>query len=197
MIRSARFLDIARQRLDLVIEELAKHAPKRTTYQVSSGASVLYPASELGNYLYKIYNSLFNPKKSTRYIFEALAGRNMRTALEMFAEIVMSPHFDTDKIFATRFKTEPDELQEWAILRILMRKTHIYYKSRSDHTFIANLFDLDEKSNSTSVFLLPILLHRLVKDRKLKGELNIEGYRQVSNIIEEVSNQGYISETEC
>jgi hypothetical protein len=193
MIQPARFLDIARERLNLVIEDLASKAPRRSTYTLSSGAVVEFPASELGEYLVRIYNSLFNPRKKTRYLFESLAGRNMRTALEMFAEIVMSPHFETDKIFATRFKTAPDELDDWMIIRILMKRKYAYYKDR-DGNHINNIFAVNEKSASATVFLLAILLRRLSNDRKTKGELNIEGYRHVSKLIEEVSNQGFIAE---
>ncbi len=193
MIQPARFLDIARERLKLVIEDLATKAPRRSTYTLSNGAVVEFPASELGEYLVRIYNSLFNPRKKTRYLFESLAGRNMRTALEMFAEVIMSPHFETDKIFATRFKTAPDELDDWMIIRILMKRNYAYYKDR-DGNHINNLFAVHEESTSASIFLLAILLHRLSKDRKTKGELNIEGYRHVSKLIEEVSNQGFMAE---
>lgn len=193
MIQPPRFLDVARERLQLVIEEMSKKAPKKVFYTLSNGAHVEFPASELGEYLARIYNSLFNPKKRTRYIFEALAGRNMRTALEMFAEVVMSPHFESDRIFATRFKPEPDELPDWMIVRILMKRNYVYYKDR-DGNYVYNLFATREDSPSASVFLLGILLCRLSADRKRKGELSIEGYRHVCKLIEEVSNQGFLGE---
>ena len=193
MIQPARFLDIARRRLDLVIEALTAKAPKKTIYTLSWSANVECPASDLGKYLYKIYNSVFDPKRKTRYLFEALAGRNMRAALEMFVEIVMSPHFETDKIWATRMKEEPDELPELMLVRILMRRHYQYFQVRQGN-FITNLFDVDRSDERMSLFLLPILLDRLCLDRKKKGELNIEGYRHVEKLIEEMTNQGFLAE---
>ena len=79
----------------------------------------------------------------------------MRTALEMFIEVVMSPHFETDKIWATRHKDDPEELPEWMLIRILMRRNYVYYKERKGN-FIANLFEIDDQSDTTSIFLLSL-----------------------------------------
>ena len=116
----------------------------------------------------------------------------MRDALEMFAEIIVSPHLSDDLIFRTRFMDEKEQLPEYLVLRAIMRTSFQYYTK--EHGFVTNIFDIDVESNSTTLFLLAEILCILDRDRKAKGELGIEGYRHVHEIVEELSTHGFLVE---
>ena len=190
-ISPPRFLDVAKRRLDLVIADLTSEAASKLSYALPNGITVEYPATELGDYLMGVYKSLFNPSRKVRVILEALAGRDVRRALQMFADILMSGHMTDDRIFVARYG-EGVELPEWVVIRILMRTKYQYFMD--EHGYVVNLFDLDEKSSTTNNFLLPEVLAALSRDRKQQGELGIEGYRHVASLIEELASRGYLAE---
>lgn len=191
-ISPPRFLDVAKRRLELIIENITNDAPKRLEYQIPNGIRILYPATDLGVYLIGVYRSLFHPSRRVRMILEALAGRDVRRALQMFAEILMSGHLTDDRIFSTRFGRNEVQLPEWLVIRILMRTKFQYFSE--GHGYVTNLLDVDETSTTTTNFLICEVLDRLAQSRKQQGEMGIEGYRHVEKLIEEMSLLGYLSE---
>ena len=187
-----RFLDVAKRRLELIIEDLTANAPKRLEYHLPNGMRISYPATDLGAYLIGVYRSLFHPSKRIRLVLEALAGRDVRRALQMFAEILMSGHLTDDQIFSARYGQDQVHLPEWLVIRILMRTKYQYFSE--GHGYVTNLLDVDETSSSTTNFLLCEILDRLAQSRKQQGELGIEGYRHVEKLVDEVSLLGYLAE---
>lgn len=187
-----RFLDVAKRRLELIIEDITANAPKRLEYHLPNGVRISYPATDLGAYLMGVYSSLFHPSKRIRLVLEALAGRDVRRALQMFAEILMSGHLTDDRIFSARYGQDQVHLPEWLVIRILMRTKYQYFSE--GHGYVTNLLDVDETSSSTTNFLLCEMLDRLAQSRKQQGELGIEGYRHVEKLVDEVSLLGYLAE---
>jgi len=192
-ISPPRFIDVVKKRLQLVIGDLTERAPKKLSYVLTNNVTVEYPATDLGKYLIGVYKSLFNPTRRVRLILEALAGLNVRNALQMFTDILISGYMRDELIFAARYDDREEvELPEWLVLRILMRTKYRYFTN--DHGYVVNLFDIDESSPTTSNFLLPDILFLLSRDRKKQGELGIEGYRHVGALLEELSMRGYLAE---
>ncbi|MBI5772172.1 MAG: cell division protein ZapE [Verrucomicrobia bacterium] len=191
-ISPPRFLDVAKRRLELIIEDLTANAPKRLEYSLPNGVRISYPATDLGAYLIGVYRSLFHPSKRIRLVLEALAGRDVRRALQMFAEILMSGHLTDDRIFSARYGQDQVHLPEWLVIRILMRTKYQYFSE--GHGYVTNLLDVDETSTTTTNFLLCEALDRLAQSRKQQGELGIEGYRHVEKLVDELSLLGYLAE---
>ena len=191
-IAPPRFLDVAKKRLELIIADLSTSAPKKLSYSLENGMVIEYPATELGTFLIGVYRSLFNPSRRIRLILEALAGNDVREALKMFVDILISGHLADEQIFVARYANEGIRLSESLIIRILMRTKFQYFQE--SHGYVVNLFDIDETSNTTSNFLLTEILTLLATARKKQGELGIEGYRHVDALVETLTPLGYLAE---
>ncbi len=190
-IHAPHFVNVVKKRLELAIEYLTQHSDKRIRYELDSGVHIEYPATSLGRYLFAIYLSLFKPSRKIRLILEALAGRDVRRALEMFADILTSGHLD-DKLIISITQGAKKELSERLIIRVLMRTSHRYYASA--HGYTENVFATPEGSASANNFLLIELLEYLIRHRKSKLSFAIEGYHYVPDLIREGSRLGYTQE---
>ena len=91
-IQPPRFVDVVRNRLSLALGNLSANAEKRQTFALPNGMYVTYPATELGEYLTAIYVTLFQRRRQITGVLEALSGKNVRRALSMFADILVSKH---------------------------------------------------------------------------------------------------------
>ena len=192
-ITPPRFLDVVKRRLELIIDDLAEEVDKRLEFRLPSGAIVRYPSTDLGNFLISFYQALFHPKREIRLVLEALAGRNVRNALQMFADILISGHLTEDKLFLSRVSGGGVNLPERLVIRILMRTKYRYYAD--DHGYISNIYARVQESTTNSPFGIILLLGHLADTRKQRGEMGIEGYRLVSELILEMVPQG-LGETE-
>lgn len=191
-ITPPRFLDVAKKRLELIISELAKDVPDKQVFELPNGAKVEYAGNDVGRFLIGIYKALFNPTRQIRTILEALAGRDVRLALQMFSEILMSGHLTDDIIFSAGVSPTEIRLHEWLVIRILMRTKYKYYTQ--SHGYIINILEVDDESNTTNNFLLCLILSYLAQNRKRQGELGVEGYKRVAVVVDQMSNFGFLEE---
>jgi len=182
---------VVKRRLELTIRDLASAAPKKLMYTLPNSMQVEYPATSLGEYLIGVYKSLFNPSRQVRLVLEALAGKDVRYALEMFCDILLSHYMTDDYIFKSRYHGQEVVLPEWLIIRILMRTKYRFFSE--NHGYILNLFATNEDSVASNFLLLDIL-SLLARDRKKQGELGIEGYRNVASLYDELAECGYYKE---
>src|ERR1039457_3571791 len=81
-ISQPRFVDVVKRRLELSIEYLAKDGVKDKTYEIESGMRIRYSAEDLQNFLTRLYNALFDRSRNISRVLEALAGKDVRRALE-------------------------------------------------------------------------------------------------------------------
>lgn len=186
-----RFIDVASKRLRLMLEDLVRAADRYQSYTLPNGMQLRYPGTKLGRYLFDIYMSLFNPSRRLRLILEALAGRNVRRALEMFTAILISGYMSENLIFAMTEGRRRD-LPEWLVLRILMRTNYRYFSD--GHGYVQNLFALDEESRTAHGFMLLELLDYLATNRKRVSSLRIEGYLYVPEVIAHMVKLGVTRE---
>jgi hypothetical protein len=187
-ISPPRFLDVVKRRLELIIEDLADEVDKRLEFRLPTGAVVRYPSTDLGNFLISFYQSLFHPKREIRLVLEALIGRNVRNALQMFSDILISGHLTEDKVFLARASGGAVHLPERLVIRILMRTKYRYYSD--EHGYISNIFSKVQESTTHSPFSMILVLGNLSDARKVRGELGIEGYRRVAEFALELVPQG-------
>ena len=190
-ITAPRFTNVVRKRLELVIAYLSSRADKTLTYTLSNGMEVVYPSTKLGQYLLSIYLSIFNPTRQIRLILEALAGRNIRRALEMFVDILTSGYLREDLVFSIT-EGRARNIPEWLVIRVLMRTNYLFFAD--SHGYVQNIFAIPENSITANNFLVPEILDFLAKNRKKKTNFNIEGYYYVKDVIEEMSAYGYLKE---
>ena len=186
-----RFVNVVRKRLELLIGYLNVNAQKTLSYTLPNGMQIRYPATNLGQYLMNIYVSVFNPSRKIRLILEALAGRNIRRALEMFTDILTSGYVKEDRILRM---TEAGifDMPEWLVIRILMRTNYRFFSD--DHGYIQNIFDLPNSSTTANNFMLIEILEFLAANRKEKSTLQIEGYFMASDVINQIIKLGVTKE---
>lgn len=191
-ISPPRFVDVVKRRLELSLEYLAAHAQDSQTYTVESGMRIKYPKSELGTFLRELYIEIFDRKRNISRVLEALAGRDVRRALEMFVSIITSGHLSERAITSTVMGAKGVPLTERVILRTLMRTTYRLFSDRSP--FVFNVFTFNPNWQKPDNFLLIEILYFLARNRKRKGEIGIEGYFSCRRIADHLQRLGYVRE---
>lgn len=191
-ITPPRFIDVVKKRLELSLEYLAAHARETQTYSVESGARISYPKSELGRFLRDLYIELFDRKRTSSRVLEALAGRDVRRALAMFVSIITSGHLSQKAVTSTVMGAGAIPITEQNILKILMRTGYRFFSDNSG--FISNIFSFDPQWQKPDNFLLTEVLFFLATNRKQKGEIGLEGYFTCRRVAEELQRLGYVPE---
>jgi len=188
-IRPPRFAQVIRKRLELVLESLQTEVAQRQEYALSSGYRIRYPATRLGEFLLSIYLSLFGDRSvKIASSLEALVAKDVRRALGMFGDIIVSPHIPTGQITSTILGGE-HRIQENRVIRALMRGRYKYYNGRS--LYIRNVLSADLGFNRPSNLLIPDILDYLIRNRKSKIDFTQEGYATIATIIKKMSQLGY------
>ncbi len=102
-------------------------------YYLSNGARIV-----LGEFLKCIYLELFERRHNISRILQAIAGRNIRRALEMFEAILTSGHLSAEAITSNVKGAGEIAIPEYTVLKILMRTEYRFFSDNSG--FIANIF---------------------------------------------------------
>jgi hypothetical protein len=189
-ISPPRFIDVVRRRLELGTDYLAKQSPERQEYFLDNNIRVTLPKSDVGDFLKALYMLLFGGRNNVARILEALAGRDVRKALEMFVGIVTSGHLSPSAITSNVLGKGSVPINERDILRILMRADYEFF-SDNNGSNITNIFHYDNEWTRPDNFLLSEILYFLSMNRKRQGELGLEGYFSVGRVCDEVQRFGY------
>jgi hypothetical protein len=186
-----RFINVVKRRLELAIGYLSAQTDKSLTYTLPNGIQVTYPSTKIGKYLLSIYLSVFNPQRKISLILEALSGKNIRRALEMFADILISGYFGDDLIFSI---TEGNKfnIPEWLVIRVLMRSNYEFFAD--NHGYTQNLLAVQASSKTSNNFILLEILEFLSNRRKDRTAFKIEGYHYVPELEFHCSKLGYSQE---
>ena len=191
-ISPPRFVDVVKRRLELTLGYLTANAQKQQTYAIETGLRISYPKSALGEFLHKLYSDLFDRKRNISRVLEALAGRNVRRALDMFVSIITSGHLSEMAITSTIMGDRSVPITERQILKILMRTEYRFFSDNSG--FLTNIFKSDPEWQKPDNFLLIEILYFLARNRKHKGEIGLEGYFTCRHVTEELQRLGYVPE---
>ncbi len=194
-ISPPRFLDVVKRRLELILEYLAQNSANTLEYHLNSGMRIRYPNSMLGEFLKSIYLELFERRQNVSRILQALAGRNIREALEMFVSILNSGHLREEAITSTAVGAGGIGITEYRVLRILMRTEYRFFNHNSG--FVSNLFHFDEDWQQPNNFMMPEILFWLADNRKRRGEIGLEGYFSVTRIADELQRRGFVRNDIC
>ena len=183
-----RFLDVVKRRLELNLEYLARNLE----YHLTSGIRIRYPNSMLGEFLKSIYLDIFEQRHNVSRILQALAGSNIREALEMFVSILNSGHLREEAITSTAVGAGGIAIPEYRVLRILMRTEYRFFNENSG--FVSNVFHFDDAWKQPSNLILPEILFWLADNRKQRGEIGLEGYFSIARIADELQKRGFVRE---
>lgn len=189
-VRPPRFSQVIRKRLELVLEALPKEVAKQQEYTLTSGYKIRYPASRLGEFLMGIYLSLFHRRTvQVAAALEGLVAKDVRRALAMFGDIIVSPHIPTNQITGAALTAGEFRLQEYRIIRALMRGRYKYFNGRS--AYVRNILSADLEHNRPSNLLNADILEFLIRNRKSKIDFTQEGYAAVETVIKKMGRLGY------
>jgi hypothetical protein len=191
-ITPPRFVDVVKKRLELSMEYLAEHADEKQSYSIESGIRITYPKSELGSFLRRLYLDVFDRKRNVSRVLEALAGRNVRRALDMFVSIITSGHVSPTSITSTVLGGSESPITERDIIRVLMRTEYRLFSDQSG--FIFNIFTSDPDWQKPDNFLVSEVLYFLAVNRKRKGQIGLEGYFTCRHVANELQRLGYSKE---
>lgn len=191
-ISPPRFVAVVKKRLELALEYLQTEAHGRQSYQIESGLRVSYPKSDLETFLHELYVEIFDRKRNISRLLEAMAGHDVRKALEMFVSVITSGHLSPTAITSTVLGGRRAPIAEWTILKILMRTGYRFFSDNSG--FLSNIFRFDPEWQKPDNFLLSEALWFLARNRKRTGEIGLEGYFTCRRIADELQMLGYIPE---
>jgi GTPase SAR1 family protein len=192
-IKPPRFAQVIRKRLELVMETLQTEVAPQQVYSLASGYKITYPATRLGEFLLGIYLSMFNDRSvKVASALEALVAKDVRRALGMFGDIIVSPHIPTGQITGSVLTGGEMRIQENRIIRALMRGRQKYYNGRS--LYVHNILFADATYNRPSNLLIPDVLEYLIRNRKAKIDFTQEGYATIGTVLKKMSQLGYDEE---
>ncbi len=189
-ISPPRFVDVVKRRLEISIEYLAKADPEDRYYEIESGLRIRYTNQDLEIFLRRLYIELFGTRRNIARVLEAIAGKDVRKALEIFVAIITSGYLSTTAIASNTLGGGGISLKEQTILRILMRTNRRFYSKGSG--FVQNIFSYDENCVKPDNFMIVEILFFLFKNRKTTGRINIEGYFTCKQIVDEMQKLGYL-----
>jgi hypothetical protein len=152
---------------------------------------VLYSATRLGEFLMSIYLSLFE-KADIGGALEALVAKDVRRALGMFADILVSAHIPASEITGAALHSGPARFAEDHILRALMRGRYRIFNDRS--LYIHNILSVCRDAKRPSNFLFADILEFLIRNRKQRIDFSVEGYALASTIVNRMEELGYDDE---
>jgi len=191
-ISPPRFTDVVKRRLELSLDYLAAHAENRQSYKTEKGIKISYPKSVLEEFLHELYVELFDRRRNISRVLEALAGWDVRRALQMFVSIITSGHLSETAVTSTVLGGRGVPITERSIVKILMRTE---YRLFSDHSgFVSNIFSFDPDWQKPDNFILVEILYFLAVNRKRKGQIGLEGYFTCRHVADEMQRFGYIPE---
>jgi GTPase SAR1 family protein len=192
-IRPPRFAQVIRKRLELVMETLQTEVDPQQEYTLATGLKIKYPATRLGEFLLGIYLSMFDDRSAKiASALEALVAKDVRRALGMFGDIIVSPHIPTAQITGSVLSGGDMRIRENFIIRSLMRGRQKYYNGRS--LYIRNILFADPDHNRPSNLLIPDILEYLIRNRKAKIDFTQEGYATIGTVVKKMSQLGYDEE---
>ncbi len=191
-ISPPRFIDVVKRRLELSLSYLADQAQDVQTYTLETGMRIRYPKSELGTFLRELYLELFERKHNIGRVLEALAGWDVRRALEMFVSVVTSGHLSEVAITSNVMGARTYPIREHNVLKILMRTDYRFASDQSG--VIANVFRFDRDWRKPDNFLVIEVLYFLLMNRKRVGQIGLEGYWTCRHVAEQLQKLGYVPE---
>ncbi len=188
-ISPPRFVDVVKKRLDLSLEFLIQQTSDNLSYALPNGIRITYPNSRVGEFLRALYVDLFHRKKNVSRVLQGLAGNDVRKALEMFISILTSGHLSEAALTSTA-QGGAISIPEFTILKILMRTEYRFFNDGSG--FVKNIFAFENNWENPNNFLLIEILYFLTANRRVRGQIGLEGYFSIAHLADRLQLQGFV-----
>lgn len=189
-IRPPRFSLVLQKRLTLAIDEGLKHLSEieQTT---SSGMRFRYSKDHLSKFLKNVYDALFSGEHQVGRVVDALAERDVREALGMFARILASGHFNADRVIGIGTGGTA-KIAHDLLIKILMRADYRLYSE--DTGFVHNVFWAPADGFTGNIFLGAEILGFCAQGDGSGGADRIGGYWRLEELISDLTSMGFDNE---
>jgi hypothetical protein len=104
----------------------------------------------------------------------------------------MSGHLSEMAITSTVLGDRSIPIKDWHILKILMRTEYRFFSDKSG--FVTNVFRSEPEWQKPDNFLLIEILYYLASNRKIRGQIGLEGYFTCRHVTQELQRLGYVPE---
>lgn len=188
-IAPPRFIDVVKKRLELGIDHIGRSSPHSQEYTLDNGMRVRLPPGEIGRFLTDLYHFIFARRTNIARVLEALSGKDVRRALDMFASIITSGHLSSNALTSSVRGAGEFQVTEYHLIRTLMRTDYRFFSDKSG--YIGNIFHYDNEWKNPDNFLVIEALYYLCLNRKRRGELGLEGYFSVERVCGHLQKIGY------
>ena len=119
-------------------------------------------------------------------IVDALAERDVREALGMFARMLVSGHFNADRVIKIGLGGKPDVGHD-LLIKILMRADYRLYSDKSG--FIHNIFAPPNKGFNGNILLITEILGFFAQPRRDRHQIG--GYRALEELLSDMAGMGF------
>lgn len=188
-IRPPRFSLVLQKRLKLAID-VGLAELTEVEQSTSGGIRIRYSKEQLGEFLQTIYDALFVGDQQVGRIIDALAERDVRAALGMFARILASGHFDADQIIGIGM-TGSVKIDHDVLVKILMRADYRLYSEEAG--FIRNIFWVPAETFAGNIFLSSEILGFFAQSGT-GGADKVTGYWRVEELVADLASMGFEEE---
>jgi hypothetical protein len=185
-IRPPRFSLVLQKRLSLAIDEGLKDL-QEIEQPTARGLRFRYSKEHLSMFLQHVYDALFGGEHQVGRIVDALAERDVREALGMFARILASGHFDADRVIGIGTGGNPT-IGNDQLIKILMRSDYRLYSEQSG--FIHNIFWAPADQFTGNAFLTAEALGFFAQEG-MSGSDRIPGYWRLEELLSDLSSMGF------
>jgi hypothetical protein len=185
-IRPPRFSLVLQKRLSLAIDEGLKDL-REIEQPTTTGLRFRYSKEHLHVFLQQVYDALFGGERQVGRIVDALAERDVREALGMFARILASGHFDADRVIGIGVGGN-STIENDRLIKILMRADYRLYSEQSG--FIHNIFWTPAEQFTGNAFLTAEVLGFFAQEG-ISGSDKIPGYWRLEELLSDLSSMGF------
>ena len=188
-IRPPRFALVLQKRLKLALDwGLSKlHKIEQTS---STGLRFLYTKDQLGVFLQTVYDALFGGEQQVGRILDALAERDVRDALGMFARMLASGHFNADRVIKIGVGGKADISQDM-LIKILMRADYRLYSEEAG--FVRSIFSAPEANYTGNIFLSAEILGFFAQPVGGAAQ-HAGGFWKLEDLLSDMASMGFSEE---
>lgn len=184
-IRPPRFALVLQKRLQLAIGVGLKDL-EEVEQATATGIRFRYSKEQLGSFLQTVYDALFGGDQQVGRILDALAERDVREALGMFARMLSSGHFNADRVIAIGTGGH-DDVKHDMLIKILMRADYKIYNEEAG--FVKNIFTAPESGFQGNLFLCVEILGFFAEPHAPTDRVG--GFRSLEELLSDMASMGF------
>jgi len=157
-------------------------------YTIENGMKIILKENEYLEYFKYILHSI-RQDGLIRSVFYSIAGRDVRSGIELFIEFCKSGHLLASDIFAVRASGGTYIIPHYRMMEAVLRGTRLYYSSQNSK--IKNVFSSDFNDEWVDPFLRVDLLLWLNKRKGLNGDSGTKGFFTVGSLYKDMELIGH------